>query len=104
MVLQNLNYKDKREAIDLAQKNEWSLSEVLSEVLNEKDYDKVLHLAEYLEEHEAITPREAKNIIGKSAATVRRYLNILVNAGVVNIEGSTNKVIYKKSDSFRWTH
>lgn len=101
LVLKNLNYKDKRKTIDLAQKNERSLSEVLSEVLNEKDYDKVLPLVEYLEEHEVITPREAKNIIGKSAATVRRYLNILVNAGVVNIEGSTNKVIYKKSDSFR---
>ena len=95
LVLKNLNYKDESKNINLAQKNERSLSEVLSEVLTEKDYDKVLPLIEYFEENENLTPKEAKKIIGKSAATVRRYLKILVDAEVLTVEGNTNNLIYK---------
>jgi len=54
---------------DSDQKNERSLSEVLSK----KDYDKVL-----------------------SPATVRRYLGILVDAGVIEPEGSTNNIVYAR--------
>ena len=48
-----------------------------------------------LEEKGLITPKEAKEICGKSTATVRRYLNLLVKAEVVTLEESTNKVVYK---------
>ena len=48
-----------------------------------------------LEEKGFITPKEAKEVCGKSTATVRRYLNLLVKAEVVTLEGSTNKVVYK---------
>lgn len=96
LVLKNLNYANESKRINLAQKNERSLSEVLSEVIIQKDYDKVLPLIEYFEEHENLTPKEAKKIIGKSVATVRRYLKILVDTGVINIEGNTNNIIYKR--------
>lgn len=48
-----------------------------------------------LEEHESITPSMAIEVCGKSAATVRRYLKILMDTGYVASEGSTNKVTYK---------
>lgn len=49
-----------------------------------------------LEKHENITPSMAIEVCGKSVATVRRYLRILLDTGYVVSEGSTNKVIYKK--------
>lgn len=96
LVLKNLNYKDENQTENFNQKNERSLSEVLSEVLTEKDYVKVLPLIQYFEKNEKLTPKEAEIIIEKSAATIRRYLKILVDAGVIYVEGSTNNVIYVK--------
>lgn len=78
-----------------AQKNERSLSEVLSEVLTKKDFDKVIPIIKYLEEKGCITPKEAENICDKSAATVRRYLGILTTTGIVVAEGNTNNSIYR---------
>lgn len=95
LILKNLNYKNERENVNFAQENELSLSEVLGQVLTKKDYNKVLPLIEYFEKSDSITPKQAKKIIGKSTATIRRYLNILVEADIVKIEGSTNNVIYK---------
>lgn len=80
---------------DFAQKNERSLSEVLSEVLTKKDFDKVIPIIKYLEEKGYVTPKEAENICGKSAATVRRYLGILTDTGIVVTEGNTNNIIYR---------
>lgn len=96
LVLKNLNYKYESSAENFNQKNERSLSEVLSEVLTDKDYIKVLPLIQYFEKHEKVTPKEAEKIIKKSAATVRRYLKILVGSGVIYVEGDTNNVIYVK--------
>lgn len=95
LILKNLNYKSESKNVNFAQENELSLSEVLGQVLTKKDYDKVLPLIEYFEKSDSITPKQAKKIIGKSTATIRRYLNILVEADIVKIEGSTNNVIYK---------
>ena len=52
----------------------------MSEVLRQKDYDKVRTIVHFMEEHGEITPKEAETITGKSAATVRRYFKILVIA------------------------
>ena len=78
-----------------AQKNERSLSEVLSEVLTKKDFDKVIPIINHLEENGSITPKEAENICDKSAATVRRYLGMLTATGIVVAEGNTNNSIYR---------
>lgn len=77
------------------QNNERSLSKVLSGVLSKKDYSKVEKLIAYIEENGAITRKEAENICNKSSATVRRYLKKIVDSGYVEMQGSTNNVIYR---------
>lgn len=76
---------------NFAQKNERSLSGVLSQ----KDIDKVKPILNILEEKGFISPKEAERSCGKSAATVRRYLNLLVQTGIVVLEGNTNNAVYK---------
>ena len=75
--------------------NERSLSEVMSEVLAESEYKKMLPIIMKLEEKGEITPRKAAEVSGKSAATARRYLSVLVNTGYIIVEGQTNNVVYK---------
>lgn len=67
----------------------------MSEVLTKKDFMKVMPIIRVLEENGSITPKEAENICGKSAATVRRYLKILTATGIVMAEGNTNNSIYR---------
>lgn len=76
-------------------KNERSLSKVLSEVLKKKEFLKVEKIIGVLEEKGEITPKEAEGVCGKSAATVRRYLNILAETGYIVTEGKTNNIVYK---------
>ena len=80
---------------NFAQKNERSLSEVLSEVLTKKDFDKVMPIIKVLEEKGSVTPKEAEGICDRSSATVRRYLGILTSTGIVVAEGNTNNSIYR---------
>ena len=82
------------ENTNFAQKNERSLSEVLSEVLAQKDYNKVSAIVSFMEEHGEITPKEAEAVTGKSAATVRRYFKILTGTRYIVAEGSTNNMVY----------
>ena len=77
------------------QKNERSLSEVLSDVLSKKDYDKMEQIILYLEKNGEISPKEAERVTGKSSATVRRYLKSLSEVGVVVAYGSTTNIIYR---------
>lgn len=76
---------------NFAQKNERSLSEVLSK----KDIEKVLPILAILEKKGVITPKEAVDACDRSPATIRRYLAALVDLGVIVVEGSTNKTVYK---------
>ena len=80
--------------------NERSLSEVLSEVLSEGDIIKVSPILEFMELNDKITPKEARLITDKSAATVRRYLSLLCDKGILEASGDTNTKIYhlKKSN------
>lgn len=78
---------------NFAQKNKRSLSEVL----RQKDYDKVRTIVNFMEEHGEITPKEVENISGKSAATVRRYFKILADTRYIVAEGSTNNIVYRIS-------
>lgn len=66
----------------------------LSEVLSEKDIAKLKPIIDYLETLDGISPQTAKLLINKSEATVRRYLRILVESGLVAQQGKTNNVIY----------
>lgn len=85
-------------AINSNQKNERSLSEVLSK----KNYEKVLPIIEYIQLNGKITPKVAEDIIEKSPATTRRYMKILLDTGIIETEGSTNNMVYiLKKDSFK---
>lgn len=95
LVLQMKKGAVAEEQNNFTQKNERSLSEVLSEVLSKKDFDKVIPIVKALEEKGYITPKEAEGICDKSSATVRRYLGILTATGAVVAEGNTNNSIYK---------
>ena len=76
---------------NFAQKNERSLSEVLTQ----KDYNKVSAIINFMEEHGEITPKVAESITGKSAATVRRYFKMLVDTRYIVAEGNTNNIVYR---------
>ena len=80
-------------------KNERSLSEVLSEVLKKSELKNIQPIIKILQTERKITPKEAIDACGKSAATIRRYFNILIKTGYVVCEGSTNNVIYKVKDN-----
>ena len=82
---------------NFCQKNERSLSEVLSEALSKKDYQKLKVIIDFIDENGEISPKEAENITKKSAATVRRYLKMLVDTEWVVAEGSTNNSKYRIS-------
>lgn len=89
---------DEKEAaaeVNFAQ-TERSLSEVLSEVLSKKDFDKVEKIINFIDQYGVITPKDAIEICEKSPATVRRYLKILIGSGYVISEGNTNNTVYKR--------
>lgn len=56
---------------------------------------KVLPLVSVLEEKKEVRPKEAEYILGKSTSTTYRYLNMLVDVGVLKKEGNTNNIVYK---------
>lgn len=69
----------------------------MSEVLAQKDYNKVSTIVSFMEKHGEITPKEAEAVTGKSAATVRRYFKMLTDTGYIVAEGSTNNIVYRIS-------
>lgn len=71
------------------------MSKVLSEILTQKDYNKVSTIVGFIEEHGEITPKEAEAVTGKSAATVRRYFKMLTGTGYIVEKGSTNNIVYR---------
>lgn len=87
LVMKMIHEGKKQEIINFEKK--------MSEVFSKKDFDKLLPIIKILEQNGEITPKEAENACGKSPATVRRYLSMLVNRGIVIAEGNTNTVVYK---------
>mgnify|MGYP001102239401 FL=1 len=71
------------------------MSKVLSEVLTQKDYNKVSTIVDFIEEYGEITPKEAEAVTGKSAPTVRRYFKMLTGTRYIMAEGSTNNIVYR---------
>ena len=90
-----LTDESERSLSEAGAKNERSLSEVLSEVLKPADYHKLEKIIQYIEKNGKITPKEAESVSGRSTATVRRYLKMLVGTGYVEAEGSTNNSVYR---------
>ena len=72
------------------------LSEDLSEVFSEKELKKIIPILNYIAENEYVTPKTAMQLTGKSAATSRRYLKILCDAGILEKEGKTSNIQYRR--------
>ena len=51
-------------------------------------------LESYLEEHYQITNAVAQELTGLSAATIRRYLQLFVNQGLLEKSGTTKNTLY----------
>ena len=90
-----LKDREERSLSEVDGKNERSLSEVLSQALKPADFRKLEKTIKYIEEKGSATPKEIEIISGKSPATVRRYLKILVETGCVEAQGHTNKSVYR---------
>ena len=90
------NEEEMKEDRNFNQKNERSLKEVLKEVLIAKDYEKMFPIIEYLEGNLVISTQIAEQLTGRSSATAWRYLEKLVEAGVIEPDGNTNNAGYKK--------
>lgn len=69
----------------------------MTEVLTEKNYEKLLPIIRYLDKNMEITPQTAEIVVGKSKSTTYRYLSMLVKTGYVEVSGSTNNAVYKLS-------
>ena len=67
----------------------------VSEVLSEDELKKIKPILDYLKSHETITPKEVRNLTGKSAATARRYLALLCECKILESTGNTSAVSYK---------
>ena len=80
---------------EVSEKNERSLSEVLSGVLKPSDFCKAKKIIRFIEENGEITPKDAEMVSGKSPATARRYLKMLVGTGYVEAVGNTNNSVYR---------
>lgn len=89
-----LNKNNKDSVIQNETSSETSLKQVLKQVLDEKNYKKVLPIIDYLEKNKQITPQEAVEVTGKSRATAWRYLNLLIDADIIEPKGDTNKKVY----------
>lgn len=76
------------------EENERSLKEVLKEVLKENEIQKVGPIIDFLQTNGAISPKEAQQVAGKSETTVWRYLDMLVERGIIEPSGSTNNRQY----------
>ena len=72
-------------------KNEPSVTEVLTKV----DKLRMEEILNYLGKHGEIDNAIGREVTGKSAATVKRYLNKLCEVELVEGTGSTNKRVYK---------
>ena len=77
-------------------KNETSFETILKQVLKQKEYKKLELVIKKLASEEVISIQEVMELTKKSRITAWRYMQILVECGVVEVVGNTNNVSYKK--------
>ena len=68
----------------------------MKQVLKQSDYDRLKPVISKLAEVEEISVQEVMELTGKSRTTAWRYMQILVECGVVELTGNTNNAIYKR--------
>lgn len=60
-----------------------------------KDFEKLVGVIRELEIKKELTVQEVMIITKKSRTTAWRYIKILVELGVVEVEGNTNNMVYR---------
>ena len=68
----------------------------LKRVLKQAEYNKLMPVIDFLDSNDSISVQDVINITGKSRTTAWRYLNILVEADVIEATGNTNNSVYVK--------
>ena len=68
----------------------------MSELLSEKEIEKMTAILVYLQENNTITNKIGCDLTNKSTATVRRYLDKLCEVGIIEPSGGTKNAFYKK--------
>ena len=68
----------------------------LKRVLKQAEYYKLIPVIDFLDSNDSISVHYVINITGKSRTTAWRYLNILVEADVIEATGNTNNSVYVK--------
>jgi len=64
--------------------------------LTESEMEKMQAILEYLLERESISSAKGRELTGKSATTVKRYLRRLCEANILEPYGVTSDKLYKK--------
>ena len=77
-------------------KAETSFETRLKQVLKQKDYKKLEPIIKWLAKYETINIQEVMELTNKSRTTAWRYMQILVECGLVETMGNTNNVSYTK--------
>ncbi|MDR0588130.1 MAG: Fic family protein [Burkholderiales bacterium] len=75
-------------------KNERSFERRLKGILKEAELKKVVPILAFIEKYGEISPQEARNAVGKSEATVWRYLKMLCERDVLESTGKTSAAKY----------
>ena len=75
------------------------MKQVLKQVLKPKDYEKLETVIKRLAEAETISIQEVMTLTHKSRTTAWRYMQILVECGVVEAVGNTNNLNYQKCEN-----
>ena len=70
--------------------------QIMSELLNGKMGEAILKIKEFVNKNGTVTTEEGRRITGKSAPQVRRYLNLLEQAGYIKGSDGTRNKIYTK--------
>ena len=73
----------------------------LKQVLQPKDFEKLVDVIRVLEVKREISVQEVMKITQKSRTTAWRYMKTLVELGVVEAEGNTNNMIYRMEKDSR---
>ena len=67
----------------------------MKQVLKPKDFEKLVDVIRVLEVKREISVQEVMKITQKSRTTAWRYMKILVDLSVLEMEGNTNNMIYR---------
>lgn len=81
---------------EIESENETSFETSLKQVLKQSDYNKLKPVIAKLSQVEEISIQEVMELTNKSRTTAWRYMQILVDCGVIELTGKTNNVSYKR--------